>query len=312
MSNHRIYHRIFEKKKFLDTKRPLPKAVLMRVMEELHTEFIFNSNAIEGNALTLKETRLVLAEGMTIKGRPLKDHLEATNHLQALDFIYKFSEDKSDITESDTNRIHQIVLKDIEKEYAGRYRPGQVRILGANFIPPNAQKIPALMEEFVGWLKGRSGIMNIIEYAAMAHYRIAHIHPYVDGNGRVARLLMNLILIRDGYPPAIILNNDRKKYYRALNLADRDEFQLFFKLVGQAVERSLDIYLRAFGLERGELLSLADLAKDAPYSQDYLSLLARQGNLSAIKLGRNWLSTKKALEDYIEGRMRKRKPGFFP
>ena len=151
--------------------------------------------------------------------------------------------------------------------------------------------------------------MNIIEYAAMAHYRIAHIHPYVDGNGRVARLLMNLILIRDGYPPAIILNNDRKKYYRALNRADRGEFQLFFKLVGQAVERFLDIYLRAFGLERGELLSLADLAKDAPYSQDYLSLLARQGKLSAIKLGRNWLATKKALEDYMEGRMRKLKPG---
>ena len=94
-----------------------------------------------------------------------------------------------------------------------------------------------------------------------------------------------------------------------MNLADRDEFQLFFKLVGQAVERSLDIYLRAFGLERGELLSLADLAKDASYSQDYLSLLARQGKLSAIKLGRNWLATRKALEDYMEGRMRKRKPG---
>jgi len=116
--------------------------------------------------------------------------------------------------------------------------------------------------------------------------------PFIDGNGRVARLLMNLILIRKGYPPAIILNNDRGKYYNALNNADRGEFHAFFKIIGQAVERSLDIYLRVLGLDTEDFLSLSDLAKDSTYSQEYLSLLARQGNF-AIKFGRNWLSSKK-------------------
>jgi len=306
MPNERLYNRIFQKKNFLDAKRPLPEAVLSRVREELHTEFVFNSNAIEGNTLTLKETRLVLAEGMTIKGKPLKDHLEATNHLEAIDFICNLSKTDADITEADINGIHGIVLKDIEREYAGKYRPGQVRILGANFIPPNALKIPALMEKLVAWLKAHPGKGNIIEAAASAHYEISRIHPYIDGNGRVARLLMNLILIRNGFPPAVILNNDRKKYYHALGRADQGEFHPFFKLVGQSLERSLDIYLRAFGLDNEKLMSLADLSKGSPYSRDYLSLLARQGKLSAIKLGRNWLSTEKALTDYVETRRRKR------
>ena len=306
MPNQRLYERIFKKKRFLDSKRPLPKAILKRLREEMDPEFIYNSNAIEGNTLTLNETRLVLAVGVTIKGKPLKDHLEVTNHLEALDYVYNLSKGKSDITVEQLLKMHQIVLKGIEKEFSGRYRPGQVRILGANFIPPNALKIPQLMEDFVRWAKENAGYANIIEYAATLHYRFVWIHPFVDGNGRVARLLMNLILIRAGYPPTIILNSDRKKYYNALTRADRGEFQTFFKVIGQAVERSLDIYLRALGLHTEELLNLSELAKDSTYSQEYLSLLARQGKLSAIKLGRNWLSSKKAVKDYIERRKRKK------
>jgi Fic family protein len=306
MPNQRLYERIFKKKRFLDSKRPLPKAILKRLREEMDPEFIYNSNAIEGNTLTLNETRLVLAVGVTIKGKPLKDHLEVTNHLEALDYVYNLSKGKSDITVEHLLKMHQIVLKGIEKEFSGRYRPGQVRILGANFVPPNALKIPQLMEDFVRWAKENAGYANIIEYAATLHYRFVWIHPFVDGNGRVARLLMNLILIRAGYPPTIILNSDRKKYYNALTRADRGEFQTFFKVIGQAVERSLDIYLRALGLHTEELLNLSELAKDSTYSQEYLSLLARQGKLSAIKLGRNWLSSKKAVKDYIERRKRKK------
>jgi Fic family protein len=306
MPNQRLYERIFKKKMFLDSQRPFPKAVLKRLREEMDPEFIYNSNAIEGNTLTLNETRLVLAEGVTIKGKPLKDHLEATNHLEALDYVYELSKGKSDITVGHLLRMHQIVLKVIEKEFSGRYRPGQVRILGANFIPPNALKLPQLVEDFVKWIRENAGDPNIIEYVAAAHYRLVWIHPFIDGNGRVARLLMNLILIRAGYPPAIILNNDRRKYHNALNRANRGDFQPFFKIIGQAVERSLDIYLRALGLNTEDLLSLSDLAKDSPYSQEYLSLLARQGKLSALKIGRNWLSSKKAIEAYVSGRKRKR------
>lgn len=306
MPNQRLYERIFEKKRFIDSRRPLPKAILKRLREELDPEFIYNSNAIEGNTLTLNETRLVLAEGVTIKGKPLKDHLEATNHLEALDYVYKLAKINSDITIEQLLEMHRIVLRGIEKEFSGRYRPGQARILGASFIPPNALKIPQLMEDFVRWAKENAINTNIIEYVAPLHYRFVWIHPFIDGNGRVARLLMNLILIRSGFPPTIILNSDRKKYYNALNRADRGEFQTFFKIVAQAVERSLDIYLRALGLHTQELLSLSDLTKDSIYSQEYLSLLARQGKLSAIKLGRNWLSSKKALTDYIERRKRTR------
>jgi len=306
MPNQRLYERVFAKKKFLDSRRPLPAGVLKRLREEMDPEYIYNSNAIEGNTLNLNETRLVLEEGVTIKGKPLKDHLEATNHLEALEYVYQLSKGKFHITVEHLLRMHRIVLRGIENEFSGRYRPGQVRILGADFLPPNALKVPELMESFVKWMKESAANTNIIEYAATIHYRFVWIHPFIDGNGRVARLLMNLMLIRVGYPPAIVLNNDRKKYYHALGRANRGDFQPFFKIIGQAIERSLDIYLRTLGVDREELIILSDLAKGSPYSQAYLSLLARQGKLSAIKLGRNWLSSKKALKAYMEGRKRKR------
>ncbi len=305
MPNQRLFARICDKKALLDSCRPLPEGVLRRLREEMDPEFIYNSNAIEGNTLTLNETRLVLAEGMTIKGKPLKDHLEATNHKEAIDYVYRLSKEESDIAMEPLFKLHEIVLEGIEKEFSGKYRPGQVRILGANFIPPNSLKVPQLMEDFVIWAKDNAGHINTIEYVATLHYKFVWIHPFVDGNGRVARLLMNLMLIRAGYPPAIILNSDRKKYHNALSRADRGDFEAFFKVIGQAVERSLDMYLRALGVDTEELLSLSELAKDSIYSQDYLSLLARQGKLSAIKLGRNWLSSKKAVEDYIARRQRK-------
>jgi len=305
MSNQRLFARIYDKKALLDSCRPLPEGVLRRLREEMDPEFIYNSNAIEGNTLTLNETRLVLVEGMTIKGKPLKDHLEATNHKEAIDYVYRLSKEASDIAVEPLFKLHEIVLEGIEKEFSGKYRPGQVRILGANFISPNSLKVPQLMEDFVIWAKDNSGHINIIKYVATLHYKFVWIHPFVDGNGRVARLLMNLMLIRAGYPPAIILNSDRKKYYNALSRADRGDFETFFKVIGQAVERSLDLYLRALGVDKEELVSLSELAKDSIYSQDYLSLLARQGKLSALKLGRNWLSSKKAVDEYIAKRQRK-------
>jgi len=303
MPNERLYKRIFEKKMLLDSRRPLPKGVLERLKKEMDPEFIYNSNAIEGNTLNLNETKLVLEEGVTIKGKPLKDHLEAKNHLEALEYVYQTLKKRSDITVSHLLKLHQLVLRGIEEEFSGRYRPGQVRILGADFIPPNPLKVPDLMEDFVAWINDKSRYdINIIEHVAGIHYRLVWIHPFIDGNGRVARLLMNLILIHAGYPPAIILKNDRKKYYNALNRANRNDFQLFYKVMGQAIERSLDIYLRALGLNTEELLSLSELAKESPYSHEYLSLLARQGKLSALKLGRSWLSSKQALKAYLKER----------
>lgn len=302
----RIYQRIFEKKRKLDKKRPLPKAVLGRIREEFGVELTYNSNAIEGNTLTLTETRMVLEEGITIKGKPLKYHLEARNHKEAIDVLENVVNKRIKITESLINSIHAIILKDIEKEYAGKYRKEQVRILGADFIPPNYLKIPDLMGELIRWIPRNPEKLNVVEMATKAHYRLAWIHPYIDGNGRVARLLMNVILMKEGYPPAIILNNDRKKYLASLKIAGRGNFNPFYLLVAQAVERSLDLYLMAAGIESGELVPLSALAKESDFSEKYLNLLARSGKLEALKLGRNWLSSKQALERYLKGRQRKR------
>lgn len=307
-TNEKIYKRIYDKKKFLDSKRPLPKAILNNLKKELETELVYNSNAIEGNTLRLNETRLVLEEGVTVKGIPLKYHLETTNHKEAIDYIISVCNSKKPITEEVIIEIHKIILRDIENEFIGRYRPGQVRILGANFIPPNAVKIPKLMKEFSAWLKKNPDRLNEIEFSAQAHYKLVQIHPFIDGNGRVARLLMNLILIKNGYPLVIILNNDRQKYYRALNKANKGDFKDFYRITAQAVERSLDIYLASFGFKKDELKPLSELSGETNISQEYLSLLARQGKLEAFKLGRNWLSTKPAISNYLEKRDRKRKP----
>jgi len=306
MNEQKLYQRIFKKKELLDSHRLLSQSILSRLKKELETELVYNSNAIEGNTLTLNETQLVLEEGITIKGKPLRDHLEAKNHMEALKLVEGLVQKQSPITENIINGIHKIVLKNIEEEFLGRYRPGQVRILGAAFIPPNALKVPMLMAELTKWINKNPDDLNIIEYASLAHYKFAGIHPYVDGNGRVARLLMNLLLMRAGFPPVVILNNDRKKYYNALNKADKGDFVSFFRLIAQSIERSLELYLMALGIATGDLLSLAEIAKGMPYSQEYLSLLVRQGKIAAIKLGRNWLTTQKAVHDYIQGRERKR------
>lgn len=302
----KIYERIFQKKKILDSKRPLPKPVLERIMEDFSIELTYNSNAIEGNTLTLVETKMVLEEGITIKGKPLKYHLEAKNHKEAIDLLEKTVNAKTKVTEELLNFIHAIILKDIEKEYAGRYRREQVRILGADFIPPNYLKLPNLMKELAEWINKNPEKLNIIDFSAHAHYKLARIHPYVDGNGRVARLLMNIILMRDGYPPAIILNNDRKRYISTLGSAGHGNFDPFFLLVAQAVERSLDIYLMASGIDYGELISLSELSKKSEFSAKYLNKLARSGKLEALKLGRNWLSSDRALKRYLDSRQRQR------
>jgi len=303
----RIIDRIDEKKVKLDKLRPLSTGALNRIREDFGVEQTYNSNAIEGNTLTLQETKMVLEEGVTIKGKPLKDHLEAKNHKEAVDLLFEIVNKRTDITEALILEVHEIILKDIESDFAGVYRKEQVRILGADFIPPNYLKVPQLMAEYVEWLRSNPEKLGIIELAAKAHYEIARIHPFVDGNGRVARLVMNIVLMKEGYPPMTILNNDRGKYLRSLSAANTGNMEPFILLLAQAVERSLDLYLMASGAESGELVSLSVLARGTRYSEKYLNLLARKGLLEAIKLKRNWLSTKNALERYVETRERRRK-----
>jgi len=305
--NPKILKRIEEKKRLLDKSRPLPKSALEKLREQIIIEWTYNSNAIEGNTLTLRETRLILEQGITVAGKSLREHFEATNHRDAILFLEKLVRKKG-IKEGDILKIHQVISKNIEKEYAGKYRQGQVRILGAKKIPPNYLKAPKLIKELYGWINKNPEKLSIIELSSMAHYKFVAIHPFYDGNGRTARLLMNLILMQKDYPAVVVLRNDRKRYYNALRRADEGDYKPLVLLMAISVERSLDLYLRAIKIGAKEKLEpLSKLAEKTVYSQEYLSLLARQGKLAAAKEGRRWHSSLKAIKDYKQKRERKRK-----
>lgn len=295
-----LLQRIQEKKKKLDKLRPFSSSILEKLKHDLSLEWTYNSNAIEGNTLTLQETRLVLEEGITIKGKSLREHFEAKNHEKAITYLEDLVQKRARITEEHIFALHKLVLAGIEEDFSGRYRHGQVRIVGANFIPPAGHKVPDLMADFVEEIQHRTKDNHELALATFIHHRFVWIHPFFDGNGRTARLLMNLLLMQRGYPPAVILKNDRKKYYDALNQANNGNYQKLELLIGQALERSLDRYLSAFeiGTDEEEYLPLSVLAPKTPYSAEYLGLLARRGLIDAYKEGRNWVSTQRAIEAY--------------
>lgn len=307
-----ILKRIDQKHSLIQKKRPLAASLVRKLKEQFSLEMTYNSNAIEGNKLTLKETYLVINDGITVKGKSLKDHLEAKNHQEALHFLYDLIEHKKrhTISEQLLRSLQKLIIKEIEDEEAGNYRKGNVMITGSKHKPPPAYQVPQLMEEMVGWIKKNINQLHPVELAAGAHHKLVHIHPFTDGNGRTARLFMNLILLQKGYPLVSILKNDRKKYYRALERSDEGKTEDLGKFIAQAVERSMIIYLNAIqsGSSKDErLVLLSQLAKSNPYSEKYLNLLVRSGKLEAHKEGRNWISSQKAMDDYLANRERKRK-----
>jgi Fic family protein len=295
----RVHERIVEKKKRLDARRPLPASVVRRVQQEMEVSYVFNSNAIEGNTIKLRETQMILERGLTIEGKSLREHLEVKNHPKAIDYIERIT--KRDLREQDILVLHQIIMKEIDDE-AGRFRTTEIRIAGADFIPPPAYEVPHLMKELVDWYNRNPDELRPIELSAILHHQFVWIHPYHDGNGRVARLVMNLALLRFGYPIAVILNVDRAKYYETLKKADRGDKAQFVGFVAAAVEVSLDLYLRSLEpTGKGDtLISLSDAAKISPYSQEYLSLLSRKRRIAAVKVGRKWMITERELHRYAK------------
>ncbi len=307
-----ILKRIDQKHKLIQSKRPLSKQLVQKLKEQFSFDLTYNSNAIEGNKLTLKETYLVINDGLTVKGKSLKDHLEAKNHHEAIHFLYELIEHqkKHTISEQLIRSLQQLIIKDIEDSEAGRYRTGNVMITGSKHRPPESYEIPNVMKELIDWIRKNVNRLHPVELAALAHHKLVHIHPFTDGNGRTARLFMNLILMQKGYPLVVILKNDRQKYYRALEKADRGNTQDIEKFVAQAVERSMNIYLRAIqsGSSREEqVVALSVLSEKSSFSEKYLNLLARSGKLEAHKEGRIWLSSQRALSEYMKNRERKRK-----
>lgn len=301
-----LYKRIKEKLKRLNSLRPLPPSAIQKLKEQFEIELTYHSDSIEGNKLTEKETFWVIKEGITIKGKPLKDHLEAIGHQEAIDYIYSLIKQKKEkiFTGHNLRMIHQLIMKRVDPDWAGRYRTGPVKITGSKHIPPSASDVPHLIKDFISLVKNNPQRLTPVELSALAHFKIANIHPFFDGNGRLARLFMNIILLRAGFPIAVILRFDRAKYYRFLSLADKGKLKPFVNFIARTVERSLNIYLQALEpIKRKKIrkyLTLAEAAKGTPYSQEYLSLLARQGKIEAFKMQRNWLTTKEAIKKYIK------------
>ncbi len=306
LSNHlkSLLERVDRGKSLIDRHRPLSKSIVQRLHEQMVIEWTYHSNAIEGNTLTLKETALILKEGLTIGGKSFREHLEVINHKDAILFVEELANKKNQITERDLKDIHALILKEIDQKYAGRYRDVRVRITGTKHVPPEPFHVPELMKKFSEkYLHHFSG--HPIEQAALAHHQIASIHPFVDGNGRTARLLMNLILIKNGYPPTIILNNDRKKYYSALAKADESDTMPFIQFIARSVERSLALYMEAIPELQDQLVTFAQAEKISSYSRHYLGVMARRGVIPAFKLKRNWVIFRHALKNY-EKRQKKK------
>jgi Fic family protein len=271
-------------------------------------EWTYNSNAIEGNTITLNETRLVLQDGMTVKGKSLREHFEVMNHHEAIGLLEELTHAGYSLRERDILDIHQLVMQHMDKEFAGRIRNAGVRITGANIVPPNAIKVPGMLQDLIRFVNPNPDNLNPLWLATVFHHRFVYIHPFFDGNGRTVRLAMNLLLMREGFPPAIILKNDRKKYYDALNQANGGAYQKLALLMLQALERSLDIYLTALPGSDEDYLPISQIVEEEalPYGQEYISLLARQGKIDAYKEGRNWYTTATAVKAYMQGRKRKR------
>ena len=280
------YDTLEEKKALLDQHRPLPKALVRNLDEWFRVELTYTSNAIEGNTLTRRETALVVEKGLTVGGKSLTEYLEATNHAYAIDWVRaRVKRKPHDVDERDILQTHALVLKGIDDLNAGRYRNIGVRIAGSAVVLPNAINVPDLMKEFAEWLTKSFGL-HPVALASEAHYRLVTIHPFVDGNGRTARLLMNMLLLMNGYPCAIIRKSERLKYIGSLEKAQLGGSKdAFLKLVSRAVERSLDIYLKALSgasdsrSDEGRLLKIGGLAKRVGVANSTIRHWTKEGLL---------------------------------
>lgn len=240
-----MFDQIDLKKQQLDTKRPLPHYTVESLREKLFLEWTYNSNAIEGNTLTINETKVVL-EGITVGGKTMREHLEVINHRDAISYVEDIVKKEEPLSEWQMKNLHRLVLKGIDDRYAGVYRDQQVFISGAIHTPPPPFKIQELMDTLIRWYDGEAQNLHPIVRGAMLHAIFVGIHPFIDGNGRTSRLLLNLELMKSGYPPIIIRVENRLAYYNALHKAHTTEnYTDFVELVAKEVEASLDLYLSA-------------------------------------------------------------------
>jgi Fic family protein len=240
----KLLQSIGEKKAILDSKKPFPYHTLKSLKEKLLVEWTYHSNAIEGNTLTLSETKVVL-EGITIGGKTLREHLEVINHKDAIHYMEEIIGKNEILSEWQIKNIHSLVLKGIMPGNAGVYRQENVFISGAEHIPPDFVHVPGQMAQLIEWYLGEGQTLHAVERAAILHSEFVKIHPFVDGNGRTARLLLNFELMKHGYVPIVIKKEQRLEYYNALDFSHvKGEYDLFIQLVAGILEETFEFYIQ--------------------------------------------------------------------
>jgi len=231
----------------LERRGPLPREAVKQLRDKFEIDMTYHSNAIEGNRLSLRETWLVLRKGVTIHGKSVAEHLEATNHAEAIGLLERMADRKARITEMEVLDLHAVILDKIDPKNAGLYRRRRVSIQGAKIILPAWRKVPDLMKKVYSELNDQEKGIKAVLSAVRVHHETVRIHPFIDGNGRLARLLMNLRLLRAGFPPTILRREERRSYYSALEKADKGDLRPLAMLVAKDVEKALDLYLDAAG-----------------------------------------------------------------
>ena len=229
----------------IDKYRPFDRRILKQIKEYFRIGLTYSSNALEGNTLTETETKVVLEDGLTIAGKPLKDHYEASGHSDSYDFVYSLAKKKT-ISEQDILTIHKLFYQRIDSRSAGKYRKVGVVITGTDYIPPSAASIPTLMKEFVREINSSCKKLHPVDAAALIHQGLVDIHPFIDGNGRTARLLMNLLLLQSGYVVTIIppiLRADYISLIKKSQTGRRDATQ-FRNFISEMVYESTKDYHR--------------------------------------------------------------------
>ena len=240
---HVNFKTIDDKKVLIDSCRPFSNNIVKQLKDKIVIEWTYNSNAIEGNTLTLSETKVVLENGITIKGKTLKEHLEVVNHREAIEYLDELLLKEHTLSEYDIKSLHYLILKDIDSKNAGKYRDENIFISGAKHIPPNFLNVPLEMQKLISSYKKWINLHPIIR-ASYLHGEFVKIHPFIEGNGRTARLLLNFELMKNGYPPVVIKYKERAKYYDALDKAHTtNDYTDFIDLVAELVEETENDYL---------------------------------------------------------------------
>lgn len=243
-----ILKQINQNQERINQARPLDQTQVKNLKEYFKISLTYSSNAIEGNTLTEAETKVVIEDGITIGGKPLKDHLEAIGHARAFDYVWDLAK-KTDITEEDIKELHKICFQPKDGAAAGQYRQVEVLITGSQYNDklPRHQEVPTQMQELIKRLPEKREKLHPVDYAATLHRDFIFIHPFEDGNGRTARLIMNHALLSKGYPPVIIPVTFKHEYTQALENS-RTNKQAFSKYISEQVLQTQRDYIRLLHL----------------------------------------------------------------